>query len=215
MKIYFKILLLYGILINDLNAAPPPPTYHVTYQTSDWRVLVPENASIYKNYRMIILQTNDMSPDEKAEKIAKKYTEIQNKVEKSRRETYTNVNELVSVGNSVIKGSSGGGSKTVNAKCASPSKPQMYTKTEWARGAYKSGNEDATPAILSTGIAISPSSLVGNNGLRICAITLKQSGKGRKVAYSEATFRILPKHIDEIVNNEVLSIMYEVSNTAL
>jgi hypothetical protein len=215
-KLVFSVAALAGASFNVSAESPPvAPTYHVTYGISDWRELVPERAAEYKNFRVIVLSNTSYSDDEKATKIARKYTEIRDFVKNARTEAYSKVSELRGVGNSATKGSSGGSPKEVDAKCTRASKSNMYTRPEWAKGAYKSGEEPADAQILGNGSRVNSAEIVKSNGTEVCAIALKQSSKGRKVSYSEATFRIRPDHIKVMVDAEVLSMMYEISNTPI
>ena len=195
------------------DSPPPDPTFHLTYEASDWRELVPEKAAAYKNYRVIILGNPNYTDDEKAAKIARKYGEIRDEVRKSRLDAYSAISELVGVGNSATKGSSGGDPKKVDAKCAGASKEHMYTTPAWARGAYKSGDDAADANVISSGNPVNANEIVLANGSQVCAVKLKQSGKGRKVSYSEATFHIRPEQIKKIVEAELLSLMYAITNT--
>ncbi|WP_323816409.1 hypothetical protein [Cellvibrio sp. NN19] len=215
-NLVFSIAALTGASFNVSAESPPvEPTYHVTYGISDWRELVPERAAEYKNFRVIVLSNTSYSDDEKAAKIARKYTEIRDFVKNARTEAYSNVSEVRGVGNSATKGSSGGSPKKVDAKCTGASKSNMYTKPEWAKGAYKSGDEPANEQILNNGSRVNSTDIVKNNGTEVCAIALKQSGKGRKVSYSEATFRIHPDYIKVMVDAEVLAMMYDISHTPI
>lgn len=208
--------LLAGLSSGALADTPPPdPTFHTTYGVVDWRDSVTEKAAEYKTYRIIVLSNATYSDDEKAAKIARKFTEIREAVRADRTQAYSAFSEVRGVGNSATKGSSGGDAKKVDAKCIGASKEQMYTKPEWARGAYKSGDEVAEATVIATGQAVGPNDIVSSDGSQVCAIALKQSGKGRKISYSEATFRIRPAHIKAIVDTELTSIMYAISNTPI
>lgn len=59
-----------------------------------------------------------------------------------------------------------------------------------ARGAYQTDDADAGPSILASGLAVAATEIVNPDWEAVCAIQLKRSGKGRKVAYSQAVFRI-------------------------
>lgn len=190
------------------------PEFHRIYNISDWRDLISERAAEYKNYRIIILSGN-YTDDEKARLIARKYKEISNDLAAQRTSSYKEVSETLGVGNSATKGHSQGGSVRSDQKCISATKPSMFTRPEWARGAYKSGNEDAGPGILSTGEMVPGVSIVSSDGTAVCAIALKQSGKGRKISYSEADFKIRDEQIKAMVDAEVVSMMREISNTPL
>lgn len=196
------------------DTPPPDPTYHTVYGATDWRELVPEKAAEYKNYRVIVLSNPNYTDDEKAAKIARKYAEIRDAVRASRQSVYADVSEVVGIGNSATNGS-GNGPVTVGAKCAGAAKPQMFTRPEWARGAYRSGTMPANADVLTSGNPVDPTGIVIDNGDRVCAIKLKQSGQGRKVAYSQATFHIRPEQIKTIVDAEVLSMMYAISGTPI
>lgn len=91
----------------------------------------------------------------------------------------------------------------------------MYTEQSWAEGAYQSGDAEAGPAVLKSGNQVPNNQIVSADGSMICAIELKQSGKGRKVAYSEATFRIRPAAINALVAAEISMIMSEISKSPL
>lgn len=198
------------------ETAPPDPNFHELYNVESWRDIVPEKAAEYKNYRLIILSNSNYSDDEKAIKIAKKYSDIREAVKNSRTVSYKAIEELVGVGNSATKGSSGGSPKEVKAKCASASKPEMYTTAAWARGAYRSGDAQADASIFSNGgHLVDARTILAADGTQVCAIELKQSGKGRKYSYSEATFRIRPNQILKMVNDELPAIMFAISNTPI
>jgi len=216
-KFFIAAALGASVLSSASADSPPPDTqFHTYYGVADWRDLVPEKASEYKTYRMIVLGNQTYSDDEKAAKIAKKYADIRSAVVSSRKEAYGTVSELRGVGNSATKGSSGGNPKKVDAKCTGASKEHMYTSAQWARGAYRSGGADANAQIFADGgLPVDPQALVADNGNVVCAIALKQSGKGRKYSYSEATFRIRPERIKAMVDAEALSMMYAISSTPI
>lgn len=206
-----------GVLVHGsgvmAQVAPPNPIYHTTYGVSDWREDIPERAAEYKTYRLIVLSNNAYSDDEKAAKIAGKYAAIRSELRAKRQAAYDAIHEVHGVGNSATKGGSGGSPVDVPAKCVGASKAQMYTQPAWARGAYKSGDEDAGPGIFASGVAVNSAELVHSNGAELCAIRLRQAGKGRKVAYSEATFKIRPELINAMTEAELLATMYAISNT--
>lgn len=195
------------------DAAPAAPTHHLTYGVPDWKTAVPEKAAEYKSFRAIVLTNPTYSDDEKAAKIAAKYTSIRNTLRSERVSLYEAVSEVKGVGNSATKGSSGGSAKKSDAECIGGNKPQMYTKAEWAKGAYKSGDDHADTGVIATGLAVDPIGIVTPDGSLVCAIALKQSGKGRKVSYSEATFKIRPAHISSMVEEELPALMYAISTT--
>ncbi len=197
------------------QTVPPAPIYHTLYGVGDWREDVPERAAEYKNFRLIVLSNNTYSDDEKAAKIAAKYAAIRDALRTKRRDAYAAISEVRGVGNSATKGSSGGSAVESDAKCIGPSKEGMFTQAAWARGAYKSGDEEAGPNVIASGVGVNPAELVSANGASVCAIRLKQAGKGRKVAYSEATFKIRPEHINGIVDAELLATMYAITNTPI
>lgn len=208
------IFMLLGAATNACADTPPAdPTYHVIYGVDDWRGLVWSNSANYKNYRLIVLGDQTLSADEKAARIGGKVKEIERDIRAERTGVYDKKYLIARVGNSATKGGAGGSPKVVDAKCVGAPGPQMYTKPEWARGAYKSGDDDAGDNILVTGTAIGGHELVTPDGGSVCAIGLKQSGKGRKVSYSEAKFHILPGHIKTIVDAEVNAMMYAIVNT--
>ena len=215
-KIAISLILMTSLFsVASARTTPSDPTFHAAYGVADWRDMATEKAAEYKNYRIIILANTTYSDDEKAAKIARKYTQIRDAVRKNRTEIYQGVSELRGVGNSATKGSSGGNPKKSAAKWIGGSKEQTYTTAEWARGAYKSGDVDANANVIATGTAVDSKALVSADGSQVCAIALKQSSKGRKVSYSEATFRIRPERIKVIVDTELTSIMYAISNTPL
>lgn len=198
------------------DTAPQDPSFHEVYGVTSWREVVPEKAAEYKNYRLIVLSNASYSDDEKATKVAKKYSDIREAVKNIRTASYSSVSELIGIGNSATKGSSGGSPKEVDAKCAGSRKPNMYTTASWARGAYRSGDADPDPSIFfSNGNTVAPKDIVIEDGARVCAIALKQSGKGRKYSYSEATFRIRPTEIGKMVDGELPAIMFAISNTPI
>jgi hypothetical protein len=210
-RLTIQFVLLAAIAVAALADTPPPdPTFHITYGVADWRDSTTQRAAEYKTYRTIILTNTTYSDDEKAAKIARKFTEIRDAVRTERTDAYSAVSEVRGVGNSAT-----GRGATSAAKCISGSKPDMYTKPEWARGAYKSGGDTADAPILATGTPVGQNDIVTAGGSQVCAIALRQSGSGRKVSYSEATFRIRPERVKTIVDTELTSIMYAVSNTPL
>ena len=214
-KIVMALAMLAGVVSGAFAQTPPPdPTFHNIYGVSDWKELVPERAAEYKNYRLIVLGNPTYSDDEKAAKIARKYSEIREALRANRTEAYSTISELRGVGNSATNG--GGGPKSVDAKCISASMEQMYTKPEWARGVYKTSTSDHADArLFDGGTTVNATELVRDNGNQVCAIALKQSGKGRKASYSEATFRIRPERIRIFIDAEMLSMMYAISNTPI
>lgn len=215
-KMVMSLALLAGV-VSGAHAQSPPPntTFHTTYGVTDWQELIPEKAAEYRNYRLIVIGSTTYSDDEKAARIARKFEEIRTAVRASRTEAYTAISELRGIGNSATKGNSGGSPKVVEAKCIGGSKEQMYTKPEWARGSYKSGTDSAGPGVIASGPAVDPRILVRSGGAEVCAVRLKQSGEGRKVSYSEATFRIRPERIKAIVDAEMLSIMHVIFYTPI
>jgi hypothetical protein len=186
--------------------APPDAAHHNSYGVSDWRNSVPERAVEFKTFRTIVLTNPTYSDDEKAAKIASKFRAIRDAVRKERVALYEAISETRGVGNSAS-----GRGKTSDAECIGGTKSNMYTKPEWAQGAYKSGSDEANVSLLSTGLAAGD--IVNPDGSLVCAIKLKQSGSGRKVSYSQAVFRVRPEHIKKMVDEELSSLMFAISNT--
>lgn len=205
----------FAVSASAQEVAPPSPAHHVTYGVVDWKTPVPEKAAEFKTFRVIVLSNPNYSDDEKAAKIAAKYAAIRSELRNQRVGLYEAVSEVRTVGNSVTKGSSGGSSKTSDAECVGAAKPNMFTRSDWARGAYKSGGDDAGPGVIASGLAVDPAGIVINDGNLVCAISLKQSGKGRKVSYSEATFRIRPANVQSMVDEEMTALMYAISSTPI
>lgn len=189
------------------------PGYHITYGVGDWRELVPEKRVEFQSYRTIVLTNPAIDDDEKARRIAAKFIAVQKDIQSVRTAAYEGVKKLEGVGNSCTKGSSGGSAKKCDAECRGSSLPDMYTTADWARGAYKSGDETASSVILASGNAVPTAEIVAGGGALICAIALKQSSKGRKVAWSEAEFRIRPGPISAMVGRELPVIMAEVAKS--
>ncbi|OJT27234.1 hypothetical protein BO221_04395 [Archangium sp. Cb G35] len=163
----------------------------------------------------MVLSDAALSYEEKENRIAVRISQIRNEVRALRTTKYEAVRKTAGVGNSVTKDTSGGRSKTSDAECTGAGLPHMYTTPSLAQGAYKSGDDDATPAIISSsGIAVDPAGIVIEDGAKVCAIALKQSGKGRKVAYSKAVFQIRPARITAMVNDELALIMEEISKSS-
>jgi len=198
------------------DTAPPDPNFHQIYGVASWLDVVPEKAAEYKTYRLIILGDTKYTPDEKSAMIAKKYAEIREAVRAIRIASYQEVTELIGVSNSATKGGSGGSPVKVDAKCAGAGKPNMYTTADWVRGAYRSGSANPDAKIFEDGRnRVDPKGIVIENGDRVCAIALKQSGAGRKYSYSEGKFRIRPAEITKMVAGELPAIMYAISNTPI
>lgn len=193
----------------------PAVEAHQIYKVADWRDIVPERRVEFQSYRTITISNGEIDDEEKARRISKKFATIQKEVKAERIAAYQGVSTVVGVGNSVTKGSSGGDSKTSDAECRGAPLPNMYTTPAWARGAYKSGSDDANAALFNSGLGVASSDIVAGGGVSVCAIKLKQSGKGRKVSYSEATFRIRPAYISSIVDQEMPRIMNDISKSPL
>lgn len=186
-----------------------------TYDVADWSDLIPEQRVNFQTYRSIIITDGTLSADQKAARVAAKYTEIEQAIRNTRRAAYEAVTRTYGVGNSATKGSSGGEPKEVDRKCRGADMPDMYVTADRVRGAYKSGSDDAGPGVIATGNAVGAADIIIDNGAQICAIGLKQSGKGRKVSYSEGEFRIRPSRITQIVNAEITPIMAEITKSPL
>lgn len=208
---YFLGATVAASVIGSSATAQALPSHHRAYGVSDWQTYVPEREIEYKTYRMIVIANPSYSDEEKAAKIVAKYKDIQEEVRQARLAEYAAVTDVVGVGNSCTKGSSGGASKNCAAKCATSARPHMYTSGAWARGAWNSGDMPADARMLGQGNAVDGQHIA--NESQVCAIALKQSGKGRKASYSEAIFKIKPNHIQTIIRDELPAIMKEITDT--
>ena len=208
-------LLLAGCAILVSITSPALAQDFSTYGVTDWHTLVPEKRIEFQTYRTITLSNSTLDDEEKARRVAAKYAAMEKQVRETRTDAFKEVQETVGIGNSATKGSSGGDPKVVEAKCRGSDKPNMYTQPGWAKGAYQSGGADADARVLQTGGAVPSNQIVASNGAVVCAIRLKQSGKGRKVAYSEAVFRIRPGAIKSMVDAEVPQMMAEITKSPL
>lgn len=195
--------------LTSANSQAPYETYHV----SDWHDLVPQRRVEFQSYRTIVLSNGTLSDDEKARRIAAKFTELQNAVRADRLAAYEAVAESHGVGNSCTN--AGSSPKRCKSKCAGSNFPDMFTQASWAKGAYKSGGDPADARILRVGNPVAPASIVSPDGAQICAIELKQSGHGRKVSYSQAEFRIRPATIRKLVDAEVPLAMSEITKSPI
>src|SRR5687767_14722355 len=79
---------------------PPEPTFHLIYGVADWHALVPEKATEFRTYRTIVLTNPNLSDDEKAARVARKYAEISTAVRAARTEAYASMSEVRGIGNS-------------------------------------------------------------------------------------------------------------------
>lgn len=207
-----KSLVFACVLATWASGAAAQSTF-ATYGVADWQDVVPERRVEFQTFRTIVLTNSTISDDEKARRVAAKFIEVQEAVRKARLDAYGAVVDRVGIGNSATKGSSGGDPKVSDAKCRGANYPNMFTTPQWARGAYKSGNDDAGPNVLANGSAVNPAGIVTAGGEQVCAIRLKQSGRGRKVAWSEAEFRIKPEQIKALVDAELPLAMDQISRS--
>lgn len=184
------------------------PKYHITYGVSDWREVANKRAVEFKVYRNLILNDQSYTSDEKARMISAKYSEIQNLARRERTSTYSAVSKFRSVENSCTNQSST--PKECDEKCVSAPLPDMYTSLDLVQGWW--GGDVTPPSSLKPNGNRMGNDRVSSNRY-ICAGKLKQSGKGRKTSYAEGKFRIRPEKITQIVNEEMVPIMYFVSTT--
>lgn len=196
-------------------AAATPTTGIAVYGVEDWQGLVPVRRVDFQSYRTATLADPTLSADEKARRITARFKGIEDEVRALRTKVYTAYERTIGIGNSATKGSGGGSPKVSNAKCTAADKPDMVVTDDRVRGAYRSGGQPAGPDLFASGTAIAPGSLIAAGGTQICAIRLKQSGKGRKVAYTEGRFRIRADRIAALVEEEVGVIMAEIGRSPL
>jgi len=118
------------------------------------------------------------------------------------------------VPHSCTKGSSGG-TKYCQDNCKSPKLPNMYTTKDWSKAVTVSGDRNINASLFLRRDARhkDTSRLIGRNGERICTADLQKSGRGKKVAFARATFRIRPYCIDAIVEAEAHSAMIYITKT--
>jgi hypothetical protein len=160
-----------------------------------------------------VIADPNLTVDQKAAMVTAKYNAVENDVRVLRTAAYSAVKRNVGVGNSCTKGSSGGDAKVCNAKCASAPLPDTVAIAASFRGAYKSGDETAGPEILDSGNPVAADGLILDNGATICALKLKQSGKGRKVSWSQADFAIREARIAQLVAEELATIMQAITRS--
>jgi hypothetical protein len=195
-------------------ASAETPKFHQYYGVADWQELVPNVQAEYQRYRQQVLQDSSLSDVLKVKNIGEKYDEIRHSLTYNRKSVYASFSEQHHVSNSAVKQGIWGVAKA-EPECLSPQKEELYTIAEWVRGAYQdSPPPSLVPSdILKTGIVVDSQQLMKNEGKTVCTAALKQKNKGRSIAYSEASFRILPQHINHIVNAEVSYMMQQITQS--
>ena len=191
------------------TAQDSKPEYHKTYDVPDWRQDASSAAVEYKTYWTIVMANPSYSDDDKAKKIAEKYSAIEKQVREKRKAEYSAVTRFAAVGNSCTNASSS--TKNCAPNCVGEPLPAMYTSLAWVQGWW---GGDVDPASLKPNANQMGDDRVSGD-THICAGKLKASGKGRKTSYAEGTFRIRPDRIDQIVNEEMVPVMSIVSAAVL
>lgn len=187
------------------------PKFHQYYGVVGWEELVPTVQQEYQRYRQEILQDASLPEVIKVKNIGEKYDEIRRALTYNRKSVYASFSEQYHVTNSVVK-QGFWGAATSAPECLSPPKAELYTIAEWVKGAYQESNQNIAPQnILKTGISVDAQYLMKDDGKTLCTAALTQKHKGRSIAYSEASFRISPQHINHIVNTEVSYIMQQIT----
>lgn len=178
------------------------------YNVSDWQLLIPSRLADFRFYKSAIFSSSDYSPERKHELVMNKYHEIEKEISALRTELYSNYSQTLTIGNSCTN-EGRDASKNCRANCIRPSVMFLYAKPDWTSGAYASGYMPANSNIFNNSIGNTAdiAETLISNGEEICAVKLKQSGIGRKVSFTQTTFKIRPNKIEDIVNWEMSKIM--------
>lgn len=203
--------LMAGLLGISTMSLAEVPTFHEHYGVAGWEELVPNVQQEYQRYRQQTLQDSSLSEMVKIKNIGDKYDEIRRALTYNRKSVYASFSEQYHVSNSVVK-EGGWGTATAAPECLSPTKAELYTIPEWVKGGYQESSAIVDyKDVLKHGIAVDAQQLMKDQGKVLCTAALTQKQKGRSVAYSEASFRISPQHINHMVSTEVTHIMQQIT----
>lgn len=203
--------LMAGLLGMSSFSMAEVPAFHEQYGVVSWEELVPTVQEEYQRYRQEILQDQNLSEMVKIKYIGDKYDDIRRSLIYNRKSVYASFSEQYHVSNSVEKRGMWGVAVAMPA-CLNPAKPELYTIAEWVKGGYQQTNDLVNDKdVLKTGVAVDAQQLMKEDGKVLCTAALTQKQKGRSVAYSEASFRISPQHINYMVNTEVTHMMQQIT----
>lgn len=189
------------------------PSSHDEYSIADWRHAITAARVQYQTFRSAVLADPEISYSEKVKLVTGKYDEIRSAFVANRAGLYKSYNEVISVPHSCTKGNSGG-TKDCGDKCASPAAKFLYTQASWATVASKDGSDKAGENLFKSGNIKDSSRYIGN-GNQICTPELKKSGKGRKVAFAKATFRLPAGKVDSFTASEADAFMHYVTKSPI
>ncbi len=209
MGLFQKTLILLGAASISLAShaqSANGPSFHSSYDLPDWRGDLTDLRLNFQSYRSAVLNDNSLSVDEKVDLIIEKRNEIRSSFVEKRQKLYQGYRYKMGVPHSCTKGYSGG-TKDCGKKCETVTRSSLYTKEKWVEAWRKDTDKRPADLAKSNDGRKSSEGLVTADGKRICTKELIKSGKGRKAAYTLATFRIEPASINQYVEKEADAFM--------